>query len=55
VIAGVAYFLTRPQKREAEMALPAGTVYYKGPLKGKGGQSGNDELNPDLPDTSKQH
>jgi len=54
LIAGlVTYMVTRPKPVEAAMDTPAGTVYYKGPMQGKGGKTGTDDLNPDLADTSK--
>lgn len=54
LVGGVTYFVTRPQKSETVMEMPSGTVYYKGPMQGKSGDKlGSDELNPDIPDTSK--
>lgn len=64
-LAGVAVFaaiswIPRPPKRALE--LPSGSVYYKGPMKTKGGKANEkadptaiDDLNPDIPDNAGKH
>jgi hypothetical protein len=47
-IAGAIFLINRPAPQTASIDLPAGTIYYKGPMKGKGGKTASDDLNADI-------